>query len=207
MGDYRKFHSEVATSTTLGIEKETDVENIDSSEGMRTSETIVVDQKITTPESFQGKDVIPSQIDRTGQVILEAVNQNPYDLSYTCLLIPRFDAHYLMGDIADNLQIWMKQICISFGWHLEYISIKPDYLQWVLRVPPATSTAYFMRVVRQQTSLFIFEEFPRYKRENLSKDFWAPGYLIYFGSQPHPVGSIERYIRQTRQHQGILPDV
>lgn len=138
-------------------------------------------------------------------VVFEQLGQNPYDLSYTCLLIPRFRSHFLTGDLSQQLPGWLQQICISFGWRLERVTIKPDYLQWVLSVPPATSTAYFMKSIRQQTSIHIFDDFPRFKKENVSKDFWAPGYLIYFGSQPHPEEVVRNFIRHTRQKQGVLP--
>ena len=140
------------------------------------------------------------------RVVFQPVDQNPYDLSYTCLMIPRFSSHYLMGDLADRLPEWMQQICISFGWRLEFTNIKPEYFQWAISVPPSTSTAYFMKAIRHQTTLFIFAEFPRIRRENVSNDFWAPGYLIYFGIQPHPIEVIRSFIRQTRQQQGILPN-
>lgn len=145
-------------------------------------------------------------VEMDDEIVLEPLEQNPYEVSYTCLLLPRLDSHYLMGDIADQLQTRLKQICISFGWHLEFLSVKPDYLQWAVRVPPSTSTTYVMHVVRKQTSMQIFADSPRYKRENQSDDFWAPGYLIFWGSQPHPVEIIQRYIRQTRRQQGILMD-
>lgn len=153
----------------------------------------------TTPDREERSDLSTEN----EHIVFEPLDQNPYDLSYTCLLIPRFSSHFLIGDLADRLPGWMQQICISFGWRLEFINVKPDYLQWIMGVPPATSTAYFMKAIRQQTSLFIFEEFPRIKRENVSNDFWAPGYLIYFGAQPHPVDVIRRFIQQTRQQQGI----
>jgi hypothetical protein len=60
-----------------------------------------------------------------------------------------------------------------------------------------------MRVMRQQTSEKIFSEIPRLKRENPSGDFWAPGYLIMGGLQPHPSQLIKEYLKQTRDRQGI----
>jgi len=140
------------------------------------------------------------------EIVLEPLEQNPYEVSYTCLLLPRLGSHYLLGDIADHLHAMLKQICVSYGWHLEFLSVKPDYLQWALRVPPSTSTTHVMHVVRKQTSAQLFADFPRFKRENQSDDFWAPGYLIFWGAQPHPVEVIQRYIRQTRRQQGILMD-
>jgi REP element-mobilizing transposase RayT len=140
------------------------------------------------------------------EVVLEHLEQNPYEVSYTCLLLPRLGSHYLLGDMANQLQLVLKKISTSYGWHLEFLSVKPEYLQWAIRVPPSTSTTYVMQVVRTQTSQQIFADFPRFKRENQSDDFWAPGYLIFWGSQPHPVEIIQRYIRQTRRQQGIPMD-
>jgi REP element-mobilizing transposase RayT len=139
------------------------------------------------------------------KVILEPVEEHPYDLSYTCLLLPRFESHYLIGDIVPSLQTRLQKVCISFGWRLEFLSIQPDHMQWTMRVPPTASTAYFMQVIREQTSRHIFADFPRFKRENASDDFWAPGYLIVWGTQPHPTEIIQRYTRQTRQQQGLRP--
>jgi hypothetical protein len=59
-----------------------------------------------------------------------------------------------------------------------------------------------MRIVRQQTSEKIFAEFTRLKKENPSGDFWAPGYLIMGGAQPHPSQLVKDYIKQTRSRQG-----
>jgi len=148
----------------------------------------------------------PTVESETGEIVLENLEQNPYEVSYSCLLLPRFPSHYLMGDIVDRLQAMMKQISVSFGWRLDFASIKPDYMQWVVQVSPTTSPTRVIHAFRTQTSMQIFEEFPRFKRENLSDDFWAPGYLVYWGSQPHPVEIIKRFIRQTRKQQGIQMD-
>src|SRR5512142_2835892 len=57
-------------------------------------------------------------IDRSdaSRVVLAPVVRLPYDISYACLLIPKFSAHYLIGDIAESLREWMQQICLSFEW-------------------------------------------------------------------------------------------
>ena len=135
-------------------------------------------------------------------VILEQVDRHPYDLSYACLLIPRFSSHFLIGDIAESLHEWMKTICLSFAWRLENLYIRPEYMQWVLYVPAATPPSHCIRTVHEHTSRQIFEDFPLIRQQNLSKDFWAPGYLVIMGPAPHPREMIEQYIRLTRQQQG-----
>jgi REP element-mobilizing transposase RayT len=121
-------------------------------------------------------------------------------------LIPKFPSHLLLGDVVSDLQKWMKQISISFEWRLDYLEIKPAHLHWTVAVPPVTSTARLTQTYRLHTSLNILENYPRFTRENLSNDFWAPGYLIFFGSQPHPVEVIHRFIKQTRRQQGFPVD-
>ncbi|MBC7879499.1 MAG: transposase [Anaerolineales bacterium] len=140
--------------------------------------------------------------DAVKKLIVEPTTAGLYHLTYACLLVPRFSAHYITGDLADHLSEWLPNICIAFGWRLEYLAVRPEYLQWVANVQPNTSPGYLMRIMRQQTSEKIFSEFLRLKKENPSGDFWAPGYLIMGGTQPHPPQLVRDYIRQTRQRQG-----
>ena len=168
---------------------------LSESEETPDSETIRVDASETL--------VVEDNLVPNEKIILEAVEQNPYAMSYTCLLLSRFDSYSLTGEVAICLQTCLQQICTSFGWNLEILNIEPTYLHWTIRVPPATSTAQIMKVVREQTSLKILADFPGLKHENQSDDFWAPGYLIFWGSQPHPIEIIQRFIRQTRQQQGL----
>lgn len=154
----------------------------------------------------------PGELDETrphsitevaGRMITESASPAMAQLNYACLLVPRFTIHYMTGDLADRISEWMPNICIAFGWRLEFLAVRPEYLQWVVNVTPNTSPGYLMRIMRQQTSEKVFHEFPRLKRDNPSGDFWAPGYLIMGGLQPHPQQLVKDYIKQTRQRQGI----
>jgi len=159
---------------------------------------------IRKPEPDELDETRPSPTTEAARrMTLEPITAGLYHLTYACLLVPRFSSHYLTGDLADKLSEWLPAICVAFGWRLEFLAVRPEYLQWVVNVQPNTSPGYLMRVMRQQTSDKIFAEFPRLKKENPSGDFWAPGYLIMGGSQPHPPQLVRDYIRQTRERQGI----
>jgi REP element-mobilizing transposase RayT len=182
-----------------------------------TVEHVVQDLDATMPSKSRPRPEtpirrpMPGELDETrphsitevaGRMMLEPIAPGLYNLTYACLLVPRFSSHYLTGDISDRISEWLPQICIAFGWRLEYLAVRPEYLQWVVNVPPATSPGYLMRIMRQQTSEKIFLEFSRLKKENPSGDFWAPGYLIMGGTQPHPPQLVKDYIKQTRTRQG-----
>lgn len=190
---------------------------VSGEENEQTVEHVVEDFDATMPSKSRRRPEtplrrpMPGELDETrphsitevaGRVMLEPISPGLYNLTYACLLVPRFSSHYLTGDMSDRLSEWLPQICIAFGWRLEYLAVRPEYVQWVLNVPPAASPGYIMRIIRQQTSEKIFTEFPRLKKENPSGDFWAPGYLIMGGTQPHPPQLVKDYIKQTRSRQG-----
>jgi REP element-mobilizing transposase RayT len=135
---------------------------------------------------------------------MESAAQQFSELSYVCLLIPRFSDHFLVGDITEELVESMKQICISYGWRLDAIAVRPGYLQWVMIVPLNANPAQFMKIIRQHTSQKIFEDFPRFKKQNISGQFWAPGNFVVAGTQLQTPETINNFILQTRRHQGMV---
>ena len=104
------------------------------------------------------------------KIVLEPISPAVYNLDYACLLDPASAHHHLTGDLSDQISDWVPQICVAFGWRLEYISVRPEYLLWIANVPPATSPGYLMRILRQHSSEKIFAEFPRFQeRESLRR--------------------------------------
>jgi REP element-mobilizing transposase RayT len=176
--------------------------NRDSSPAARLKSLIETDQT-QSPSAPHGDSIPGSSKEIARKIVLEPASPAFYNIDYACLLVPRFPQHHMTGDLLDRLGEWMLQICIAYGWRLEDISVQPEYLQWIINVPPAASPDHLMRILRQHTSDKIFTEFPRFKKENPSGEFWAPGYLIMGGSQPPPVQLIKDFIAQTRQRQGI----
>lgn len=138
-------------------------------------------------------------------ILFEPVERQPYIISYVCVMIPRFDTHFLQGDVVAFLQNWMQDIAISFGWKLDWTDIQRQYLQWMLSVPVTVPPAQFIRAIRLRTSQNILSDFPHYTKQNLSRDFWAPGHLISVGRRPHPLENINEYISITRRQQGLYP--
>lgn len=137
------------------------------------------------------------------RIDVESAAQVTSEIAYACLLIPRFSDHYLTGDVTEDLPKWIKEICISYGWRLKSLTIRPGYMQWVMSVPLTANPAHFIRLTRQVTSQKIFEDYPRFKRKNLSPDFWAPGFSVVPGNQPQSVEVIDSFIREIRTQQGI----
>lgn len=128
---------------------------------------------------------------------------NPYVTSYVCILAPRFEEHLIIGDLSDSLLVWMTDICISFGWRLQFIDIKPEYLHWVISVNINTPSSHFMKIIRRESSNKILDDFPRIREKNMSKDFWAPYQSVTVGYAPYPQRTIRIILEEIRMHQGL----
>jgi putative transposase len=149
------------------------------------------------PEASKAESV-PQYFDEEFKPVVHSI----YQLYYACVVIPRLPQHYLTGDLAANLGKWLQQLCLAYGWRLTHLTVRPDHLHWIAMVPPSTSPAYMLRHIRKLTSEYIFDEFPRLKRENPSGDFWAPGYLVTSSIQPISGKVVRDFIALTRNNQG-----
>lgn len=158
----------------------------------------------TPPDIKLGVESISPSLNVVENFPLEPILQNGSELSYVCLLLPRFSDHFLIGDITESLVDWMKQICVSYGWRLDAIVVRPGYIQWIMIVPLNASPAKFMRIIRHNTSQRIFDDFPRFKQKNIAGQFWAPGDFVVAGNQLQTPETINNFILQTRRHQGIV---
>jgi REP element-mobilizing transposase RayT len=143
---------------------------------------------------------------KTGNgVHFEPVSRRDYDLSYACLLIPRSSEHLLTDNATEFLHNTIKQICGLFGWRLDLIQIRPEYLQWVVSAPVSTPPSRCIHTIREQTSKGLLDKFKQFRDKNPHQDFWAPGYLVLVGSALHPPEVINEFIRLTRLQQGLGP--
>lgn len=140
-------------------------------------------------------------------VRFEPLPRHNYDLSYACLLIPRAESHLLTGKIPDFLQTTIQQICTFFGWRLDSIQVRPEYMQWVVSAPAATPPSKCIRTIREQTSKGLLDKYREFREKNPLQDFWAPGYLVLVGPVLHPPEVISEFIRLTRQQQALRPPV
>jgi REP element-mobilizing transposase RayT len=106
----------------------------------------------------------------------------------TFYLVPRLAHHYILGELAHRLRRWVPKICQAFGWRLDTLSVRPDYLKWTFNDFPEAATKDMLQIMRRQTSDRIFRDFPSLQVENQTGDYWSPSYLVdkenrYFSTQ------------------------
>jgi REP element-mobilizing transposase RayT/CheY-like chemotaxis protein len=126
-----------------------------------------------------------------------------YNLTYSCLLIPRFGTHQLTNEREKKIAGCIKNIHTSKGWRLEVLKVRPEYLLWESNFPPNVTPSKHIDIIRKETSRLMFENFPTFKRENPSGDYWAPGYLIVGGKNAISDQLVSAFLRQNRKKHGV----
>ncbi len=164
----------------------------------------------TQPTQVSETDTIeqekPAEVEEPVVVLkpgsLEPDTATLHNLTYACVLVPRLPQHHLVGDLATFLTQWVTQLSLAFGWRLEHLAIRPDYLHWIAVVPPNSSPGMMVHNIREETSQHVFSEFPRLARENPSGEFWTSGYLIVNGRDPLSRQMVQEFIGSVRTNQG-----
>jgi REP element-mobilizing transposase RayT len=180
-----------------------------------------LNETLPTPVPDYLKDTIPTPIRQFGDRELDGMqlSDEAYshgstysELTYACVLAPKLPQHHLVGELASFLNRCVIQVGKAFGWQLKHLAIRPNYLHWVISIPPGSSPGYMVRIMRDHTSHRVFTQFPLFTQDNLTGDFWASGYLIVNGKYPLSHQLVEDFInkirrRQTQPHHHSLTDI
>jgi Transposase IS200 like len=83
------------------------------------------------------------------------------------------------------------------------VQVRPEFFQWVLSATMGTLPSKCIHTIREQTSRGILDKFKEFRDKSQFQDFWAPGYLVLVGNEPHPPSIIAEFINLTRQQQGL----
>jgi len=133
---------------------------------------------------------------------LEPETASMVNITYTCVLIPRLHEQHLVGDLAEALSRWVNELSIAFGWRLDHLSVRPNYLHWRAVSPPDYPPAHMVLDMKKRTSERIFGKFSRFETANPSGKFWADGHLIVNGRDKLSQQLMQDFINATRFRQG-----
>ncbi|MCX6056242.1 MAG: transposase [Chloroflexi bacterium] len=118
---------------------------------------------------------------------------------YTCIMIPEKSDNFLVRDLSEQISSILPQLHLAKGWGLAGISIRPQYLLWMVSVPKNISPLQIIREIRNRTSIHIFSNFPEITGKDPSQNFWSAHYLAISGSQPPKINLINEFLKKTQK--------
>ncbi|OGO18548.1 MAG: hypothetical protein A2Z14_19250 [Chloroflexi bacterium RBG_16_48_8] len=138
---------------------------------------------------------------------LEPINltqQEPrYYLPFTAILLPRFPNHRLTGSLANQLENWLKDLCVAWGWRVENIDLRSEFLRFTFSLSPDIAPAQAVQHLANNLSSRILKAFPGLTKDLPAGQFWTKSYLLTAGSD---VGKdrLASFIELTRREQGLV---
>jgi CheY-like chemotaxis protein len=135
---------------------------------------------------------------------INLVQQEPkYYLPFTAILLPRFPHHRLTGSLADQLENWLRDLCIAWGWRVDHIDLRSEFLRFTISLSPDVAPAQAVQNLAKNLSNKILSAFPNLMDDLPSAQFWTKSYLLTAGSD---VGKdrLTTFIETTRREQGLV---
>ncbi|MBG7610071.1 MAG: hypothetical protein IZT55_04310, partial [Anaerolineae bacterium] len=133
---------------------------------------------------------------------LEPESASMVNIRYSCVLIPRMPEHHLVGELAEYLSEWVNELSVVYGWRLDHLSVRPNYLYWRAVSPPDYPPASMVSDMKTRISERIFGKFLLIKSDNPSGKFFADGHLIVNGRDKLSQQLMQDFINATRFRQG-----
>lgn len=125
-----------------------------------------------------------------------------YYLPFTVALLPRFPEHSLGAPIAEQLETWLRRLCIAWGWRVESIDVQQGLLLFTVGLSPEDAPAEAILQLAQDLSARIIRSHPNLAQDLPSGYFWAKRYLLSSGSSIS-ADRLAAFITSTRQDQGL----
>ena len=124
-----------------------------------------------------------------------------YKIAYHVVWCPKYRKSILIGPIADETKRLIEGICLQRNWSVLALEVQPDHIHLFISIPPATSVADAIKILKGSTARKLFVKFPELKKQLCGGHLWSPSY--YVGTTGNVSSeTIQKYIERTEHIKG-----
>ena len=124
-----------------------------------------------------------------------------YKIAYHVVWCPKYRKSILIGPIADETKRLIEGICLQRNWSVLALEVQPDHIHLFISIPPATSVADAIKILKGSTARKLFVKFPELKKQLCGGHLWSPSY--YVGTAGNVSSeTIQKYIERTEHIKG-----
>ena len=124
-----------------------------------------------------------------------------YQTAYHVVLCPKYRKSILIGSIADETKYLIEGICLERNWPVLALEVQPDHIHLFVSIPPSTSVADAVKILKGSTARKLFVKFPELKKQLWGGHLWSPSY--YVGTAGNVSSeTIQKYIERTEHIKG-----
>ncbi len=129
----------------------------------------------------------------------DVVRPNTPYAAYTCLWLPYDPSLELIGELAEALIAWIRELAASQAWDVNSVDVPSDTVQLTIHVPIKTLPDQAIQWLMDETTARCAEVFPDVT--DGSVPLWANGYYVVTPPRDLADREIARFITYQRQAQ------
>lgn len=123
-----------------------------------------------------------------------------FQTAYHVVWCPKYRHDVLTGDVAAALAEMIDAICAEQKWPVLAKEIQADHIHLFVTIPPATSVADAVKILKGTTARKLFVRFPKLKKRLWGGHFWSTSY--YVGTAGNvSAETIRKYIERSEHMQ------
>lgn len=124
-----------------------------------------------------------------------------YQTAYHAVWCLKYRKPILTGAIASEMKSLIEAICLERQWSILALEVQPDHIHLFVSIPPATSVADAIKILKGSTARKLFVKFPELKKQLWGAHLWSPSY--YVGTAGNVSSeTIQKYIERTEHIKG-----
>ena len=98
---------------------------------------------------------------------------------YHIVWVPKYRYRVLKGKVGFEISNSIRVYCGRLGCEVVEMSIQPDHVHVIVKVPPKVSISQLMGTLKGKTALQVFKKYPYLKEKPYwGNHFWAKGYCV-----------------------------
>jgi putative transposase len=98
---------------------------------------------------------------------------------YHIVWVPKYRYRVLKGRVGFEVSTSIRVYCGRLGCEVVEMSVQPDHVHVIVKVPPKISISQLMGTIKGKTALQVFRKYPYLKEKPYwGNHFWAKGYCV-----------------------------
>ena len=124
-----------------------------------------------------------------------------WECKYHVVWVPKRRRRIIYGRLRREIVRILKRLCEYKGIEIVEGKACLDHIHLCLSIPPKYSVAGMIGYLKGKSSMVIFEQFSKLKKNFKGHHFWARGY--YVNTVGLDEGRIKKYIRDQDENESI----
>ena len=109
---------------------------------------------------------------------IDSLSHTKWRCQYHVVFAPKYRRQIIFGKYKVEIGKILRGICARNEVEIIEANACPDHVHMLITIPPKISVSRFMGILKEKSSLMIFDRFANLKYKYGNRHFWCRGYYV-----------------------------